>query len=76
MRSAPAPHHWTDSLQDLRWLSIEMRIFDKGKPAPRRWANKQLQRVYRRLERCGRKPSSNLEQQLLQDRLFEIIEAD
>ena len=41
------------------------------------WANRaQVQRVHRRLGTLRRKPSSNLEQQLLRDRLFAIIEAD
>jgi hypothetical protein len=52
-------------------------MFDEAGRPPSRWANRaQVQRVHRRLGTLRQKPSSNLEQQLLQDRLFEIIEAD
>ena len=53
-------------------------MFDEAGRPPSRWAKQggKLQRVHRRLGTLRQKPSSNLEQQLLQDRLFEIIEAD
>ena len=47
-----------------------------GAPSPRYVRTSRRRRVAGRPGTQRRKPSSNLEQQLLQDRLFEIIEAD
>ena len=73
-RAVPSP---PQKLTDKPPRYIEMSMLEEAGRPPRRWANRaQVQRVHRRLGTLRQKPSSNLEQQLLQDRLFEIIEAD